>query len=375
MNCKINKPNCGCEFNLSTHGICNPSNIVINGSDRTQLNWSEVSVPEVFTIPAQKPIIEQLDKVFVNANLNCVKLIETPFSYEVYDVPAAVAVITDVLDLLETFEVIDVTLINAITTAITNLLAGLDPTDPLVIAVNTALGLVTSSITALQTLATSLVTLLTNITCIGVTALIEILNQIVAAAEAVISALEALAAAVIALVNANPLLAALGLLATQAITALITAINALIAPVLTEITTLTGLVEQYFVITPNAEGTCLTGRKIIIEGVLEQKVVYTALVDEQSVHSASNEMPFTAYIIPYAKFEGIEPIEVTLVVGPNQCETVFAFPYDPNNFNVDLCEDFCVDVFIEDIFAYAMDERDVFKNITLFLQATPTASC
>ena len=38
---------------------------------------------------------------------------------------------------------------------------------------------------------------------------------------------------------------------------------------------------------PNSECTNLTGRKLIIEGLLKQKIIYTAAVDEQSIHSFS----------------------------------------------------------------------------------------
>ena len=48
---------------------------------------------------------------------------------------------------------------------------------------------------------------------------------------------------------------------------------------------------------PNAECTNLTGRKLIIEGFLKQKVIYTAADDEQSLHSANFEIPFSTFII------------------------------------------------------------------------------
>ncbi|WP_455539206.1 hypothetical protein [Terrisporobacter sp.] len=35
----------------------------------------------------------------------------------------------------------------------------------------------------------------------------------------------------------------------------------------------------------NAEGTYLTGRKLIVGGILKQKIVYTAEVENQSMHS------------------------------------------------------------------------------------------
>lgn len=49
--------------------------------------------------------------------------------------------------------------------------------------------------------------------------------------------------------------------------------------------------------TGNLEGKTLTGRKLIVEGNLCQKIVYTADEPEQSVHSAEFSVPFSAYIV------------------------------------------------------------------------------
>ena len=74
MYCNFKKDDCvRCKFNLKSFGTYDPSRVIIDGSDRTQLNWSEISVPEVLPIPIQKPDIEQLDQVFVDAKLTCVK--------------------------------------------------------------------------------------------------------------------------------------------------------------------------------------------------------------------------------------------------------------------------------------------------------------
>lgn len=139
---------------------------------------------------------------------------------------------------------------------------------------------------------------------------------------------------------------------------------------------------------PNEEGTCLTGRKLIVEGTLKQKVVYTADVAVQSVHSASYEIPFSAFIIPYAKLEPLgDPTytNVTLVpagtaevgVVPTTiiAQDVAVFLADDINIEVDLCEDFCVDAYIEDIYITALDCRTIFKNVTLFLKASPVPQC
>lgn len=89
----------------------------------------------------------------------------------------------------------------------------------------------------------------------------------------------------------------------------------------------------------NNEGTKLTGRKLIVEGIIKQKIVYTADVPEQSVHSAHFEVPFSAFIVLTAS-ENIE-------------------------------EKFCIDVCVEDVYAKVFNCRDIFKNVTLFLRAYP----
>ena len=89
----------------------------------------------------------------------------------------------------------------------------------------------------------------------------------------------------------------------------------------------------------NLEGTKLTGRKLIVEGLLRQKIVYTAAVPTQTVHSAHFDVPFSAFII-----------------------------LDSDAF-VD--EEFCLDVCVEDVFVMTFNRREIFKNVTLFLRAAP----
>lgn len=90
---------------------------------------------------------------------------------------------------------------------------------------------------------------------------------------------------------------------------------------------------------PNAEGTYLTGKKLIIEGVIRQKIIYTALVADQSLHSASFAIPFSTFII----VEADEPLSQNFIL----------YPY------------------LEDVFACRLSERSVFSNNTLFIKAVP----
>lgn len=90
---------------------------------------------------------------------------------------------------------------------------------------------------------------------------------------------------------------------------------------------------------PNAEGTKLTGRKLIVEGFLKQKIIYTATDDQQSLHSAHFIVPFSVFII----IEKNTPFTRTFNVVP----------------------------YIEDIYVLQLSERSIFKNTTIFIKATP----
>lgn len=86
----------------------------------------------------------------------------------------------------------------------------------------------------------------------------------------------------------------------------------------------------------NAEGTRLTGKKLVVEGVLKQKVVYTAASPDQPVYSAHFDAQFSAFI----------------VLAPSAHH-----------------KDFYVEACIEDVFVIPFNCREIFKNVTLFLQA------
>ena len=88
----------------------------------------------------------------------------------------------------------------------------------------------------------------------------------------------------------------------------------------------------------NSECTNLTGRKLVIEGLLTQKVIYTANVENQAIHSANFIFPFSTFII----IEGNTPLSQKFKITP----------------------------YIEDIFACRLSERSVFKNTTIFIKAS-----
>lgn len=89
----------------------------------------------------------------------------------------------------------------------------------------------------------------------------------------------------------------------------------------------------------NNEGIMTTGRKLVLEGLLRQKVTYVAAVESQSVHAAHFDLPFSAYIILPA--------------------------------NTALTTRYAVSACIEDIFICIVTSRSIFKNVTLFIKALP----
>lgn len=104
---------------------------------------------------------------------------------------------------------------------------------------------------------------------------------------------------------------------------------------------------------PNLEGKLLSGRKLIIEGELCQKVEYTANLIDQPVHSAHFFVPFSSYIVVP------ETIEFT-----NGTTTPTILDSLDVNFEVNSC--------IEDVSISLINTRTFLKKVTLLLYATPS---
>jgi len=95
------------------------------------------------------------------------------------------------------------------------------------------------------------------------------------------------------------------------------------------------------------EGQMLSGKKLVLELKLREKVVYVADEASQPVHAAHyEEVLKSVFIIVPRYVEGI-PIEAML-----KANRVKVTPY------------------IEDIYAEQKDKRTVFKNITLLIDVT-----
>lgn len=388
MTCqKINK-GCNCDFNLKSFGLCDPKRIIIDGSDRTVLNWNEISVPEILCVPEAKPDIENLDQIYANAELTSVKLIETPFSYEKLYVLAPLALVTQVQ-----------TIVDQITTLIgaTGTIAALfTPTTGVIPLLLTAFPLVTEpsyvtdAINALDAAVFNLTEYISNLVLTGQVLssyLCTTLKDLTALLEALVKALQgvvdALTTFVLSLISlTDPAFAAIA----TALDNVGIAVNLILATIDTIVASIASLITSigpvaYITTSQNEEGTCLSGRKLIVQGFLNQKVVYTGDVDIQSVHSAHYSIPFSVFIVVYPKFENLDyqPNVVVNILDENgdpiqKTISGIAVNYDNQDIELvpDLCEEFCVEAYIEDIFATALDPRTIFKNVTLFFLAKPS---
>ncbi|GGD09047.1 DUF3794 domain-containing protein [Pontibacillus salipaludis] len=98
-----------------------------------------------------------------------------------------------------------------------------------------------------------------------------------------------------------------------------------------------------------------TGVKVVIDGFLRQKVIYTALVEQQSVHSAHFEHPFCTFIdIPLNVPQG-ETVESFLASLGLSLNDVLAGP---------------VNILIEDVEINLLDPRTVSKCVIVFAYTT-----
>lgn len=88
----------------------------------------------------------------------------------------------------------------------------------------------------------------------------------------------------------------------------------------------------------NAECSHLTGRKLIIEGVIVQKIVYTATDVDQPLYSVTLLIPFSTFIIVDA--------------------------------DTSLGREFRLCPYVEDVFTCLLSDRSIFTNNTLFIKAS-----
>lgn len=410
----INKK-CGCEFNIKTVGTCDVSRLDITNIDRKNLNWTEISVPEILSIPTAKPDIENIDQVYVNVILENTHLIETPFAYKQYilnDFFLSLTSITTTLPglltalstataaLIVPLETTLKTTLNTLVTALTPLTA-IPGVSALISFINTANASVTSLINNLNNTLTSIITsgnlllstiatkpILANDVCSIISVLLNeiatmqtLLSSIIPLITGILNSITAAATAIgnVAVTAAVTIATtALNLLITTTLPPLIAAVNTQLNAILSLLGNVDCNNSSAFVLLPNAEGTCLSGRKVILEGKLKQKIVYTAEVASQSIHSAHYEIPFIAYLIVYANFENAVYAENIQVYDQDTEQVISVNGFlqtSGTNITVNLDEEFDVQSCIEDIYVYQLSPRDIFKNVTLFFKATPKLIC
>lgn len=407
---------CSCNFNIKTIGICDVSRLNITGINRNNLNWTEISLTEVLCLPDLQPDIESINQVSAKIIIYNTTLIETPFAYKEYtlfsfytSVIAAAAALPGLIAALDTdvanliTPTLDTTLIGILTTLETSLtpLAAIPGVGNLITTVqgleadltdlindlNTAIANVdTASDNLLAAIATEpfspdLICNALQALTTAVTELLTLVNSIPGTVNGIITTLTN----AIAAIN-NPLVTPI---INVAVTALTTLINTTLPPLITAVTddinSITDLLATIdcvnstaFEIIGNAEGTCLSGRKLIINGYLNQKIMYVADAVTQPVYSVNFEIPFVAFIIVYPKFEGIQYQENIQVYNPETNASALIDGYLLNgnpDIVVDLCENFNIEKCIENIYIHALHKRSIFKNITLFFKASSIGQC
>ena len=96
--------------------------------------------------------------------------------------------------------------------------------------------------------------------------------------------------------------------------------------------------EEEGVLIPNKEGTFLTGRKLLVDGVICQTIVYTADTTAQTLHSFDFKYPFCTYVVIPDSEDDIELIK------------------------------YCIESCIEDVYAKVINRREIFKSVSIFLK-------
>lgn len=129
----------------------------------------------------------------------------------------------------------------------------------------------------------------------------------------------------------------------------------------------------------NAEGSCLSGRKLIVSGTINQKITYTSDLPSSTMHYANFKYPFTTYIIVYPNFKNVPNIlRDVVVIDPidsTKTLTVKGYVYsNRSQVEIDLCEEFCVNAYVEYTFMELLDRENIYNSIDIFFSAMPTSN-
>lgn len=387
MSC-VNNKICNCKINVKTLGNDDVKNIKFSGSDYTKLNWTEVSVREILCLPELNPDIEYLNEVSVTDEVTAVELIETPYAYDSYRTYFVSSTELTLAKIQVSSITIPPTLVTSITTGLTDIVSLLEipastlpadnPISPIltqltaaVTAINDAVTTITAAVAAIAPLSLplsvcNLLSLLEN-----VYDSLELLQDIITTVVSQVNSLVGYVATLLPSYS-DPLDAIVAPLLTY-----ITTLTNLLLVYLTSVTTLVSSLQapNFLVLKPNAEDTCLTGREVVVEGVLHQSIMYTANEPEQPVYSVPYDIPFSAYIVVYPSFVGLSYSKnVYVVTDLTTCNIISTngFQYTPNStITPNLSENFSIKVYIENIFVTALDHDSIFKDVTIFISATP----
>jgi hypothetical protein len=95
--------------------------------------------------------------------------------------------------------------------------------------------------------------------------------------------------------------------------------------------------------TENNEGLVITGKNLMLEGLLLEKIIYTADEASSSVHSTHFITPFSAWIVVDSSAD------------------------NPEEYFIETC--------IEDVYVKLINERKFYKSVTLLLNAKKVNNC
>ena len=73
MKCK-----CSIGNNYEVIGLCDISKFAKSGKIATNKPWTQITIPEILTIPRNKPNIESIDKIYINVLIEKTRIISTP---------------------------------------------------------------------------------------------------------------------------------------------------------------------------------------------------------------------------------------------------------------------------------------------------------
>ncbi|CEN24576.1 hypothetical protein [Paraclostridium sordellii] len=134
-----------------------------------------------------------------------------------------------------------------------------------------------------------------------------------------------------------------------------------------------------FKIQSNAEGSCLSGRELIVSGTINQRIMYTLDSPSSPMHYVKLNYPFTTYIIVYPKFKNVPNILRDVVVidpkDPTKTLTIKGYVFaNGSEIEVDLCEEFCVNAYVDYTFVELLDSKNIYNSISVFISAIPTSN-